>query len=238
MGLDVTCLETVAMALKKLEPKAFTALTLGRQGIHISYPECQYVFARQGLYFPPTCWESYCEKLLTHFGAEKVDSVDASPYEGCTKIFDLNKPCDIGKYDFILDGGTIEHIFNVPQVLDNIISSLNVGGIFCSVTTNNNFSGHGFYQFSPELFFRSFTEEYGMKIEQCYLAEVNTTSDSWIPLGCMDENKQRNETSFKGDKPVYILTIARKIADKNISRLTEKYPQQFNYEAGDWKETA
>ena len=58
------------------------------------------------------------------------------------------------KFDFILDGGTIEHIFNCPQVLDNIIYLLEIEGILCSITCNNNFSGHGFYQFSPDFFYQ------------------------------------------------------------------------------------
>ena len=62
------------------------------------------------------------------------------------------------KYQYIYDGGTIEHIFNIPQVIENIIDILDINGLFVSITCNNNFSGHGIYQFSPEFFLAVFSE--------------------------------------------------------------------------------
>jgi SAM-dependent methyltransferase len=99
--------------------------------------------------------DGHTEKLFRMLGANKVDSIDYSPYENATIIHDLNEPVSENlhnKFDYILDCGTIEHIFDVKTVINNIKNMLKVGGVFLIITPCNNFPGHGFYQFSPELF--------------------------------------------------------------------------------------
>ena len=162
-----------------------------------------------------------------------VDSIDNSAFEPATIIHDMITPIPecFRKFDFIFDGGCIGHIFSAPQVLENIINMLEVGGIFLSVTSNNNQSGHGFYQFSPEYFMRAFAEKYGMKVEALYLAELDTDIPTWIDVNNLDV---RNEASFNNMKGVYIITIARKILLNRSSLLTDA-PQQKVYEEIEWK---
>ena len=47
-----------------------------------------------------------------------------------------------------------------------------VGGHFMQLTVANNFMGHGFWQLSPELIYRIFTEDNGYRIECVLLHEV------------------------------------------------------------------
>jgi hypothetical protein len=47
-------------------------------------------------------------------------------------------------------------------------------------TITNNFSGHGFYQFSPELFFRLLGRENGFAVESCVLWEEVEGSSFWV----------------------------------------------------------
>lgn len=58
----------------------------------------------------------------------------------------------VGVHDFIYDGGTIEHIFHVPNVMENIADTLKVGGTILHHSPTNNYVDHGFYQFSPTFF--------------------------------------------------------------------------------------
>ena len=94
--------------------------------------------------------------LFSALGFDLTESVDASPYEKSTFIHDLN---NLGleqttgkKYDFIFDGGTMEHVFHVPHVLQNIFNTMNVGGYICHTSPINNFVDHGLYQICPTLF--------------------------------------------------------------------------------------
>jgi hypothetical protein len=115
------------------------------------------------------------------------------------------------KYDFIFDGGTIEHIFNAPQVCENIINMLNIDEIFLSITPNNNFSVHGMYQFSTEFYLSAFSKNYGMEVQELYLAKVDGEFETWINVNNLNEqNNGRNTSKFDSNDPVYIIAIIRK----------------------------
>src|SRR5258708_36741284 len=55
-------------------------------------------------------------------GAKSVDAVDASDFEGATIIQDLNAPLAAhlhSHFDAVIDGGTLEHVFNLPMAFKN-----------------------------------------------------------------------------------------------------------------------
>ena len=110
---------------------------------------------------------------------------------------------------------------------------LNIDGIYLSIVPNNNFSGHGFYQFSPELFYRTFTKKYGMEIINIYLAKNHTLFNEWIKIEMPTREINRMEYSFKTNDQVYIIVIAKKISE-NRKKITEEYPNQFSYEEVEW----
>jgi hypothetical protein len=94
----------------------------------------------------------------------RVVALDASAYEGAEIIHDLNKPIPdelAGKFDLVIDGGTLEHVFDYPTALQNAMRMLRVGGHLFLITPTNNQCGHGFYQFSPELFYGLLTPANG-----------------------------------------------------------------------------
>jgi len=237
MGIDLTSFEALLLSLKYVENKK-NALTLGRQGIHIwpntvEYILKKYDFFKENMYYE---W-GYCETLFKDLGFQEVESIDYSSYENASIIHNMNKPISFEnkKYDFIYDGGTIEHIFNMPQVCENIINLLEIGGIFCSVTCNNNLSGHGIYQFSPEFFLSAFSKDYGMEIKELYLAQVGSEIHEWKNVNDFkDENGGRNMSKFDSNRDVYIITIAKKISNNRKNLITDS-PNQYSYENIDWK---
>jgi len=239
MGLDKTTLEFLLLSKKYIELSEINILSLGRQQIHINQIDMNYLFKKYNLthligkFNIYDYSENFFKTLFnTHLD---VDSIDNSTYEGATIIHNMNVPIkSIKKYQYLFDGGTIEHIFNIPQVIENIINLLEVGGLFVSVTCNNNFSGHGMYQFSPEFFLSSLNPKYGMKIECLYIGKVNTEFETWIDVN--DYRDGRNCSKFDGNEPVYILTIARKISNPSHSLIVNS-PNQYSYESGDWKKT-
>ena len=89
-------------------------------------------------------------------GFSEVRSVDNSTYENADFVHDLNltgMSATVGTFDFIYDGGTMEHVFHTPNVLRNIFETLNVGGTILHHSPTNNYVDHGFYQFSPTFFY-------------------------------------------------------------------------------------
>jgi SAM-dependent methyltransferase len=109
------------------------------------------------------------ETFLRLLGAKTVEAADASGYEGAELIHDFNHPLPAAweqRYDWVLDGGTLEHIFNFPVALANCMRLVRENGRLFLFTPANNYCGHGFYQFSPELFFRVFQPENGFELER------------------------------------------------------------------------
>lgn len=106
--------------------------------------------------------EMYAENLLSLiFDGAEVVTLDFSNYEGCSFVHDLNEPlvCD-DKFDLVLDGGTLEHVFNIGIAMRSVNGLLNSNGILFISSMCNNHCGHGLYQFSID-FFRSFSNYFG-----------------------------------------------------------------------------
>jgi hypothetical protein len=81
--------------------------------------------------------------------------VDIAASRGDERIVDLNHPVPpelLGRYDIVFDGGTLEHCFNVGQVMRNILGFCKVGGFIMHVNPLNMYN-HGFFSFSPTFYF-------------------------------------------------------------------------------------
>jgi hypothetical protein len=237
MGIDLTGLEALLLAQNYVKNKN-KCLTLGRQQLHRTTEiinallnKWNYSVLAQNNY---QCNE-FCEKLINDLGYTHVDSIDNSNYENATIIHNLNKPIPLlEKYDFIFDGGTTEHIFNTAQVCENIINLLEIDGIYCAVVPNNNYSGHGIYQFSPEFFLSAYSKEYGMELCALYIAKNNSEINEWINVNYYDEtNIGRTANSFNSLDEVYIIVIAKKISNNRLSLITDS-PNQYSYKKFFW----
>jgi len=94
--------------------------------------------------------------LFKSLGFSDVMRTDFSDFEGCDLAFDLNQagvPEEYRNYfDVIIDGGTIEHVFHLPNSLANIFEFLKIGGRVIHFSPSSNHVDHGFYMFSPTLF--------------------------------------------------------------------------------------
>jgi hypothetical protein len=166
-------------------------------------------------------------------GAQETVALDASDYEGATRIHDLNRPVPDEwnqEFDIVIDAGTLEHVFNFPVALASCLRMVKTGGcIFWSMPANN-YCGHGFYQFSPELIFRVFSKKSGFQIEQLLLfthpfpgAEL---SSRMIFYSITDPDQIRGRVSFVNGLPTGLLVAARKVSDEI---LFGSAPQQSDY---------
>lgn len=107
-------------------------------------------------------------------GTHTLDALDYSNYQGANIIHDLNIPLPFElreQYDAVIDGGTLEHVFNFPTALQNSMSLLKPGGSLFLFTPANNLFGHGFYQFSPELFYSVLGPHNGFRVIKMAIVE-------------------------------------------------------------------
>jgi len=189
MGIDVHALNLLRFAAAR-KPFGRVA-TIGRQGLHVPPEKVRKLLNLSG----EIDFGRYCEDLLkARFGAESVESFDNSDYEGATHIVDMNLPLkEQYRYDTIIDGGSLEHVYNAPQALRNLSEMCGEGGQILHMLPANNFCGHGFWQFSPELFFSLYSEKNGYLETQVFLADLSNEY-FWYEVSRTD-GKRANVTS-------------------------------------------
>jgi SAM-dependent methyltransferase len=212
-----------------------SVLTIGRQWLHIRERELRRLLRRHGISLSArqtreffTAEKGYCEPLLKLLGAAQVDSIDASSYEGASIVHDMNQPLPEAhrdKYSMVIDGGSLEHVFDYPTALRNCMEAVAPGGHFVGVTPANNLMGHGFYQFSPELFFRVFTTANGFQIINLLIYEY-PLKGVWYEVA--DPEQVGRRVQLTNHRPAYLIVWARKTASVPIFA---RPPQQSDYMA-------
>lgn len=159
-------------------------------------------------------------------GARHVDEIDASDYEGASIVHDMNQPLPPQyhqRYDVVYDGGSMEHIFDVQQVLQNIGTMLRVGGLYVGNTCANNLLGHGFYQFSPELFYRYLCPQNGWSSTAVFLCEWQKNPPTfWF---VEDPRSTGRRIQVQTRSQLYIMVVAEKTAHPSAFTV----PQQSDY---------
>jgi len=225
--------------LDRLIEPGMRVLTIGRLTVHETY-RAHHRASRNSTYFDDFARHRY--------PGVSVDHLDASGYQGAAIIQDMNLPLTdenralSGCYDVILDGGSLEHFFDVPQAIRNYDSFLKVGGFIYISTNANNHFGHGFYQFSSELFYRVFSEENGYEMLDCILEEhpllAAEISSSRRYFDAVDPATLHRRTQFISNRPVLIHCVARKQRDVEMCRslIQSDYQEAWSESGGPRRE--
>ena len=178
------------------------------------------------------------EFLKSYLAISSLSILDYSEYEGATIVHDLNHPVPEhlhGRFDAVIDGGSLEHVFNFPVAIANVMKMVKTGGHVFLKSPANNLCGHGFYQFSPELMFRVFAPANGFELEQVVLLEGTYPSVEETPYRrayeVTDPELVRTRVGLVSRRPVVILVHARKIADRPVFA---ESPLQSDY-VGKWQ---
>ena len=205
--------------------------TLGRQNLYVTKNDLiellrEYAVRSETHNDWPSTLE-FADELFRLLGSKEYVTFDASAYEGASEVHDMNYPIaeqHRGVFDVVIDGGTLEHIFNFPTAIRNCMEMVRVGGHLFLQTPTNNFCGHGFYQFSPELYYRILSAENGYRVERMVAYETYPHSP-WYDVA--DPAAIGARVELVGSRHRILLLIhARRIEEKPI--LTQP-PQQSDY---------
>ena len=167
--------------------------------------------------------QKYIDKiLLKQFSSLSVDSIDFSDFEKATIIADLNKPMEKKNlFDTIIDFGTSEHVFNIAQCLQNIANLCKKDGIILHSLPANNNCGHGFWQFSPELFFSLYTRENGFSDTEIFLFSSINKYNIWK----IKKQPMGSRLELSSDIPLFLL-----VKTKKIKEITSQSVNQSDYQ--------
>lgn len=236
MGINL-CEATAIFSLKRSQAVTDDIVCLGRPELFLSQRQAASLGRSFGHGWSDSqlneiSADRHAESLLKAIGFTTIRSLDASSYEGAALIHDLNKPLPdelAGITDFVYDGGTIEHVFDVATALSNATRLLRVGGTLLISIAANNQCGHGFYQFSPELFYR-YLEANGFTNVDVYLVGL-LSPNRWRRAA--DPKVLGRRVQFLTTEPTQMLVVARKSAEI----FPAVVPQQSDYSELNWRKS-
>ncbi len=230
MGLDTPAVKFLCAA-KSMGVDFSNTATIGRQSFFPDPLSLRRVFSVLRVSQDAETFlreNPYGEAFFSLLGARFVDSVDCSNYEEATILHDMNAPIsgDLrGRFSLVHDGGTLEHVFDAVQGLQNCLEMVRIGGHFSMANVANNFMGHGFWQFSPDLIFRALSPANGFRIE-CVLLHEAVVGGAWYLTA--DPAKVRSRVELRNSLPTYIMALAQRVAETEVFALP---PQQSDYAA-------
>ena len=240
MGFDRATIQ-ILLTAREAGASFDRVLTIGRQWVYITEEELRELLSRNGIQLSAnevrkiyTDQKGYCEPLLNLLGASQIDSIDISGYEDASILHDMNRPLPEtyrDQFSIVIDGGSLEHVFDFPAALKNCMQAVAPGGHFIGITPANNFMGHGFYQLSPELFFRVFVPANGFKIINIIIYEYPWKS-VWYEV--VDPVQAQSRVELTNSRPTLLIVWAKKTASVPIF---EQPPQQSDYLAT-WHQSA
>lgn len=215
MGIDQHALQLLRHAHSRRGEFGAT-VTLGRQSVILGPAAARrWIGSTQGGWGEPL--------LKGRFGATSVDSIDNSAYEGATIVADFNRPVAAAlsaRFDTVLDLGCTEHIFDVAQSFRNIMALCKPGGWIMHAVPSDGCCGHGFFQFTPELFHSWYSADNGFAETQVFLADTHDVN-AWYRVPAPQNGKRINIRS-KGE--VYVLVLTRYLGGGDVK------VQQSDYE--------
>src|ERR1700733_2191962 len=191
MGILKTHIKLIAMEQGRSGIVKGCVVTFGQQAVYSDRPDVERILRHYGIApkalpegfdtrnkipsWKGTTYDRFTNAptVFALLGAETTSVADISDYEGADIVTDLNNPISneyVGKFDLVFDAGTIEHVFNVSQAFDNVCKLLRPGGSVILHHPASNSLDHGFYSFSPTLYFDYFGAN-GFTDMRCYIGE-------------------------------------------------------------------
>jgi hypothetical protein len=163
MGLAQGALQLILLEHKR-RPLAGRVVILGRQLVNASYYQTLHLFAAVGVtpaeHVPvPEPHDRTTpiqqELFFAMLGLTDVAVLDIASGWNPDIVADLNYPIPSehhNAFGVVLNGGTLEHVFDVRTGFQNISNLAAPGGRIFHICPVNNYVNHGFVQFSPTAF--------------------------------------------------------------------------------------
>ena len=218
-----------------------TVATLGRQHIYFRFDQLRKSANDRGLTLkevevclhrePQLASQEFLsdETFLKAIGFSEVASLDFSDYEQPDILVDLNQkvpPELFGRFDVIIDGGTLEHIFHLPQALNNLFLMLRPGGRVIHLNPASNYVDHSFYMFSPTLYWDFYsTNEFEINGAKLIRITGDHAKDPWEVVNYVPGSLDATATGGLDNKKYQLFFIATKTSRSTGDRI----PQQGFY---------
>ncbi len=255
MGLCTVDIIKILKIIKEHDVQSMCMI--GRQNIHIKWKEFGAILMSLRWSYDEKIWSKIFNQnpidtydFFRMFGVKEVHALDYDEADGADIIANLNEEMPdeiISSFDLVLNGGTLEHVFDVAKAMKNISSLAKQGGLVVHICPAARYVEHGFYSFSPTFF----TDFYTSKAWEITSLEwefrmTNAPKSEWVAVYSQDcrifqtycnweewARAQKRINHFmdcllgvEDIGNVQIWCTVKKIGDKNCS---DEYPIQKAY---------
>ncbi|WP_324749101.1 hypothetical protein SH591_10675 [Sphingomonas sp. LY54] len=249
MALTLTALRLLARSHAQ-NPFEGPVLTFGRQAIIATLADCEAAIREAGLEphpLPPEiprgpnvpAFQTGPTSAFTNdvcffwlLCGSRIETLDVSDYEDADHIHDLNRPIPDAlkdRFGLVIDGGTMEHVFDVAQVLRNIKALVREGGRVIHMNPMNNWAEHGYYQISPTLY-HDFYVTNGFAFSECLVIGVRRGSAEGMYDG------RSGAWRWSPERPSAQITSREMLTTffeaKKVEKVADRIPQQGEAASG------
>lgn len=174
---------------------------------------------------------AYSETFFAKLGFDSVDSLDFSDFEDASVINDLTQPVGedlTSRFDVIYDGGTCEHVFELPTAYRNIDRMLRPGGVLIGHSPCNNWINHGFYQITPEMVYGFWQKAMGYEVLDLLLQPIRPAHAAKTAR-TTNPNETGVRPRIRGELPAGSPVILHYAARKPLSEQAQGGVYQTDY---------
>ena len=219
-------------------------LTLGRQTVGMTYEQYIELLHQEGFFPDDELLEEITisrdqktrygkgsvyisdDVFFNILGIKEFHVMDVSEYEKADIMHDLNMVVPdslIDQFDFIIDGGTFDHLVDIRTAFENIVKMLKPDGRIFQWNAASNFTGAAYISFGPDLFYDYYVLN---QFADCkvYVAEVDSFGQS--ELWDLYEFEGLDQYGYLKSERIQMTVV---LAEKGVSSTYEKIPVQSQY---------
>jgi SAM-dependent methyltransferase len=257
MGLSRAAIRFLVREHRR-SPFGRSVLTLGRMYVYARFADLQEILRQEGVSPTPLpddvprttnipAWRGTPRQqnasdvsLFRLLGMSDIQALDYSDFEGAELTWDLNQPVPDhfhGRFNLVVDSGTLEHVFDVRTALANINRMLRPGGRVLHMSPCNNYANHGFYQFSPTFFLDYYGANHYADIRVFVAEETSNTyeSSAW---NLFQIDPRRLPVAMTSKRRLLVIVLAEKQPESTVGEIPVQcyYQSIWHSEAGEGDE--
>lgn len=169
------------------------------------------------------------------FGITELESMDVSSYESCDIVHNLNEPIPealVDQYDFIIDGGTFDHLFDIRNAFQNVARLIKPGGRILQWNAASNFVSQAYISFGPDMIYDYFILNKFVDTK-VYVAEIDTQIKSNEPWDFYHFSGVDDYAGYTSARMQMVVNFAEKGPDSTY----DKIPIQGKYRDAVYQES-
>lgn len=237
----VEALVRLLVAEHKKSPIKGNILTLGKQSVAVSLPKVKEIFHEFGCEINQEFKEKYDtstrygggglddESFFSLFGNVNYQTMDVSDYEKASIVHNLNYPIPKeleGTFDYIIDGGTFDHLFDLKTCFENVTKLLKPGGRIFQWNAASNYANAGYLSFSADFFYDYYTLNNFADCRTFFAISHSMSAQNWYLYKFVPP---KNSQGYPVFQPSYLQVMVIVFAKKGLNSTYDRMPVQLQY---------